>query len=139
MKKLVAATISNISYLRCMFPESAYAKKTLDKVPLRILMKNNSDEKAAVLAGWLMGAFDALEKKYLRELQLLVFPDTSQPDVVHELYSMKFSYPEGLAQCQVQGRGVAALDTKLSTKDLLHTVVELCQGLAPLHENAHSP
>merc|ERR1712071_444266 len=50
---------------------------------------------------------------------------------------MKFSYPEGLAHCEVQGRGATIPDTKLSARDLLRTVVELCQGLALLPETLH--
>ena len=106
-------------------------------MPLRILKEKNGDEKAAVFAKLLLGAFDALEKKYLEELQLNVFSDPSQPDIVQESYSMKIFYPEGLAQCEVQGRGATIPDTKLSARNLLLTVVELCQGLAPLPENLH--
>ena len=137
VKKLVFATISNITYLRSMFPEEAYAKKTLNKMPLRILKEKNGDEKASILAKWLRGAFEAIEKKYLKVLTLMVVPDLSQPDVVQEMYKMKFSYPGGLAQCEVQGRDEAAGATKLSTIDLISTVVELCQGLAPLPDIAH--
>ena len=55
MKKLVTASISNITYLRNMFPEDAYARKTLDKVSLRILKAKSSCEKAAQLSRWLLG------------------------------------------------------------------------------------
>ena len=55
VKKLITAGISNITYLRSMFPEDAYARKTLDKMPLMILKEKSSNEKAAKLARWLLG------------------------------------------------------------------------------------
>ena len=72
VKKLVTLTVSNITYLRNMFPEDAYSNRSLDKLPLKILKQNNPHKNAATLASWLVGAFDAIEKKYLKEMMLVV-------------------------------------------------------------------
>ena len=77
VKKLLTVSISNITYLRSMFPEEAYAKRSMDGLPLKILKERNKIKKAATLASWLVGAFDAIEKGYLKELLLLVYLDSS--------------------------------------------------------------
>ena len=63
VKKLLTVAVSNITYLRSMFPEQVYANRTMDGLPLKILKGNNDCPEAQSLANWLMGAFDALEKK----------------------------------------------------------------------------
>jgi meiosis-specific protein HOP1 len=142
VKKLVAVAVSNITYIRSMFPEDAYANKSLDKLPLKILKQNNACEEAGTLASWLVGAFDAIENKYLKELMLIVHQDPTVLDVVHEMYTFRFSYPSGLATCEVglqggDGRNIALENVKKSTQSLLRTVLELTQGLAPLPASAH--
>ena len=137
MKKLVAASISNITYLRNMFPEDAYDRKTLDKVPLRILKAKSSCEKAAQLSRWLLGAFEALEKRYLRELYLVVYLDSAHPNTVHEAYSFKFTYPDGVASCQVEGSGALKAEIQNSARDLLQAVLLMTNSLGPLPETAY--
>jgi hypothetical protein len=112
------------------------------RLPLRILKQKTDCAKAAVLAGWLLGAFDAIEKKYLKELMLVVYLDPATPDTVHEMYTFKFSYPGGLATCEVQGRDgsaakAAQADMYRSTQNLLQTVVVLTQSLGPLPDSAY--
>ena len=92
VKKLVTVAVSNIAYLRSMFPEMAYANRSLDGMQLKILRGKNECPEAQSLARWLMGAFDALEKKYLRELMLVVYKDPSNPDIVEELYTFRYSH-----------------------------------------------
>ena len=67
VKKLMAVAISNITYLRSVFPEKVYANRVLDGLPLKILREDTDCEAATSLVGWLRGAFDALDKRYLRE------------------------------------------------------------------------
>ena len=97
VKKLLTVAVSNITYLRSMFPEQAYANRTMDGLPLEILKGNNDCPEAQSLANWLMGAFNALEKKYLRELMLVVYKDQANPDNVEEVYTFKFNYHDGQA------------------------------------------
>jgi meiosis-specific protein HOP1 len=142
VKKLLTVGISNITYLRGMFPEDAYARKSLDKFPVQILKQKTVCDKATVLAGWILGAFDALEKKYLKKLMLVVYLDPATPDTVHEMYTFKFSYPSGFTTCEVQGRDrleakAAQDDMYRSTRNLLQTLVVLTQGLGPLPASAY--
>ena len=136
VKKLVTAGISNITYLRSMFPEEAYARKTLDKMPLRILREKSGSKKAAQLSRWLLGAFEALEKRYLRELHLVVYLDPAHPTSIHEAYSFKFTYPDGVPSCQVEGHSAMKAHIQNSTRDLLQAVLVMTEGLDPLPDTA---
>eukprot|EP00092_Neocalanus_flemingeri_P107938 GFUD01138562.1.p1 GENE.GFUD01138562.1~~GFUD01138562.1.p1 ORF type:complete len:570 (-),score=175.41 GFUD01138562.1:146-1855(-) len=142
VKKLLTVAVSNITYLRGMFPEKAYANRSMDGLALKILKGKNECPEAQSLANWLMGAFDALEKKYLRELMLVVYEDPTNPDVVQELYTFKFSYPDGQATCQLlqgkEGNEVKNInpdDIYRSTQNLLRTLIVLTQGLNHLPDS----
>ena len=65
VKKLMAVAISNITYLRSIFPEKAFSNRSLDGLPLKILKEDSGCEAATSLVTWLRGAFEAIEKRYL--------------------------------------------------------------------------
>ena len=50
VKKLITVAISNITYLRSMFPENAYANRSMDGLKLKILKSNNDCPEALNLA-----------------------------------------------------------------------------------------
>ena len=87
VKKLMAVAISNITYLRSIFPEKAFSNRSLDGLPLKILKENSGCEAATDLVNWLRGAFEALEKRYLRELMLVIYLDPEDSNNVHEMYT----------------------------------------------------
>ena len=89
VKKLLAVAVSNITYVRGVFPEGAYARKSLDGLPVRILKEKNDCEDAGTLASYLAGAFEALEKKYLKELILVAHLDPADQDTAIELYTFR--------------------------------------------------
>ena len=138
VKKLVTVAVSNITYLRTMFPEVAYANRSLDGLPIKILKAKNECPEALKVANWLLGAFDALEKKYLKEPILFLYKDKTNPDIVEEMYTFKFSYPEGQTTCQLlQGKEevkkkISDNDVYKSTQNLLRTLVILTQGMNPI-------
>ena len=78
-----------IAYLRIMFPEEAFVRKSLQGLPLRILKEQNNCEKAGAVAPWLVAAFDAIERKYLRQMILFVYLDDENPDDAHEVYTFR--------------------------------------------------
>jgi len=142
VKRLMTVAISNITYIRGMFPEDAYANRSLNKLSLKILKEKTDHENAGILAGWLLGAFEAIEKKYLKSLMLSVYVDPSCPNTVHEMYIFRFSYPGGVPTCEVQGTNkqsakVAQDDIYRSTQNLLRTVLLITQGLGPLPTSAY--
>ena len=83
---------------------------------------------AQKVTSYLIGAFDALEKRYLRKLKIVIYLDPEKPDEAHEVYSVKVSYPDGLPALDVDGLG----RVKRSASDLLRTTLELTDGLDPL-------
>jgi hypothetical protein len=72
-----------------VFPEAAYARKSLDGLPVRILKKRNDYEDAGTFASYLAGAFDALERKYLKELILVMHLDPADPDTAIKMYTFR--------------------------------------------------
>eukprot|EP00092_Neocalanus_flemingeri_P023346 GFUD01025312.1.p1 GENE.GFUD01025312.1~~GFUD01025312.1.p1 ORF type:complete len:538 (-),score=191.36 GFUD01025312.1:59-1672(-) len=144
VKKLLTVSISNITYLRSMFPEEAYADRSMDGLPLKILMEKNKCKEAATLASWLIGAFDALERRYLKELLFIIYMDPACPEKVYEMYTFKFTYPGGQVACQMlQGENKKEVQTMhpddvyKSTQNLLRSIIELTQSLRPLPSSAH--
>ena len=138
VKKQIAATISNVLFVRGFFDEDDYERKSFEKVPLRILKEKSNNPMAKKVASWLTGAFDALEKRYLRKLKMVIYLDPEMPDHAYEVYSIKVSYPEGLPALDVDGLAQVRLgQVKRSTEDLLKTTLELTQGLDPLPSTAY--
>ena len=143
VKKLLATSISTITYVRSMFDEEAYAKKSLGGVKLRILREKNGTAQGEMMAGWLVGAFDAIEKGYLKELILFVYLDQNKPEEVYEKYTYQFQFDdEGNASFNLlQGNSVKEqfnmnklMDT---TRSLLRNVLVMTEGLSPLPDSAY--
>jgi hypothetical protein len=62
--------ISNIAYLRALLDEELFIDKKFDGLHLKILKpitKSNSSKDAQILNGWLNGAFEALDLKYVNK------------------------------------------------------------------------
>ena len=128
VKKQITATVSNVLYVRGLFDEDDYAMKSFDGVHLRIIQANTRDPMAQKVSSYLIGAFDALEKRYLRNLKMVIYLDPEKPDEAHEVYSVKVSYPDGLPALDDDGLG----RVKRSTFDLLKNTLEITEGLDPL-------
>ena len=132
VKKLITVNFSNILFVRGCFDEDDYAKKIYDGVPCRILKEKSKDPMAKKVASWLKGAFDALEKKYLRKVKMVIYVDPEQPEQAHEVYSIKVSYPEGLPTLDV-----GQVEPSSVATELLKNVLGLTQGLEPPPKTAY--
>ncbi|EDM00228.1 similar to HORMA domain containing 2, isoform CRA_b [Rattus norvegicus] len=64
VKKLFATSISCITYLRGLFPESSYRDRYLDDLSLKILREDKKCPGSLHIIKWIQGCFDALEKRY---------------------------------------------------------------------------
>jgi len=133
VKKLVSAFMSTVTYVRNIFDLEAYTKMYLGGTPHMILNSTTSCDKARVFNEWLLGAFEAIEKKYLREMSLMIYLDAARPEEVAEVYTVKVSYPGGLPSCKVSG--VSGL-VQGSTRDLLQAILAHTQGLPALPATA---
>ena len=83
-KKLITAAISSILFVRNIFRDDAFAKKSQDGIPLRILKGKSSDPGAKSVANWLAGgSVRRLEEKYLRDVTLAIFLDKDVCSTFH--------------------------------------------------------
>ena len=65
VKKLLAVAISNLTYLRAIFPEQAFGERTLDGLQLKVLRDDAGCPGAWQITQWIKACFDALDKKYV--------------------------------------------------------------------------
>lgn len=71
VKKLTVIAISNITYLRNIFPESAYIDRQLEGLNLKILKGDHSIPAAQQMINWLKSAFEAVNLRYVCNLKML--------------------------------------------------------------------
>ncbi|XP_014398008.1 PREDICTED: HORMA domain-containing protein 2 isoform X3 [Myotis brandtii] len=79
VKKLFATSVSCITYLRGLFPESSYGNRHLEDLNLKILREDENSPGSVHIVKWIRGCFDALERGY-------------EPEKVTEIYQFKFKY-----------------------------------------------
>ncbi|XP_036132115.1 HORMA domain-containing protein 2 isoform X4 [Molossus molossus] len=92
VKKLFATSISCITYLRGLFPESSYGERHLEDLSLRILREDKKCPGSLHVIKWIQGCFDAMEKKYLHMAVLTLYANPEEPEKVTEIYQFKFKY-----------------------------------------------
>ncbi|XP_033751902.1 HORMA domain-containing protein 1-like [Pecten maximus] len=140
VKKLLAVAISNIAYLRAIFPEHAFGDRCLEGLNLKIMRDDSACPGASQVIKWVKGCFDAVDKKYLRMLIMGIYIDAEDPDTVIESYTFKFSY-KNTAEMDVyrNEKKIASADSVLETKKatirLLRTMVVLTQTLKSLPDD----
>lgn len=140
VKKLLAVAISNIAYLRAIFPEYAFGDRCLEGLNLKIMRDDSACPGASQVIKWVKGCFDAVDKKYLRMLIMGIYTDAEDPDTVIESYTFKFSY-KNTAEMDVYrnekkiGSADSVLETKKATIRLLRTMVVLTQTLKSLPDD----
>ncbi|OWF50585.1 HORMA domain-containing protein 1-like [Mizuhopecten yessoensis] len=140
VKKLLAVAISNIAYLRAIFPEHAFGDRCLEGLNLKIMRDDSACPGASQVIKWVKGCFDAVDKKYLRMLIMGIYLDSEDPDTVIESYTFKFSYKNS-AEMDVyrNEKKIASTDSVLETKKatirLLRTMVVLTQTLKSLPDD----
>ncbi|CAG2226903.1 HOP1 [Mytilus edulis] len=123
VKKLVAVAVSNIAYLRAIFPEHSFGDRCLEDLNLKILRDDSSCPGACQVIKWVKGCFDAIEKKYLRMLIIGIYVDPEDPDFCHFRNDKKIS------------SAYSASETKKATIRLLRTIVVLTQTLKSLPDD----
>ncbi|CAL4062872.1 unnamed protein product [Meganyctiphanes norvegica] len=145
VKKLVNVGMSSITYLRAVLPESAYCDEAAEGLALKLLNENSKCRRSAVMLGWINGCFDALEKKYLRQLTLEFFCDDKNPEKAFETYTFSFKYTEdGEVQMDdVSGVAVSEcnkfknkFEVRRPTIKMLRTIILLTNSLQPMPEKA---
>uniref|UniRef100_A0A8C3WNI9 HORMA domain containing 2 n=1 Tax=Catagonus wagneri TaxID=51154 RepID=A0A8C3WNI9_9CETA len=122
VKKLFATSISCITYLRGLFPESSYGERHLDDLSLKILREDKKCPGSLHIIKWIQGCFDALEKRYK----------------VTEIYQFKFKYTKEGATMDFDSSstsfesGTNSENIKKASVLLIRKLYILMQNLGPL-------
>ncbi|XP_053136049.1 HORMA domain-containing protein 2 isoform X2 [Hemicordylus capensis] len=138
VKRLLAISVSCITYLRGLFPENSYGTRYLDDMCLKILREDKSCQGSLQIVKWLQGCFDALEKSYLHMAVLAIYTNPKEPECVTELYRFKFKYSDkgprmDFASTQVSfTNGTNNEEIKNASTLLIRKLYVLMQNLGPL-------
>ncbi|XP_018415395.1 PREDICTED: HORMA domain-containing protein 1 [Nanorana parkeri] len=136
MKRLLAVSVSCITYLRGLFPEYAYGTRYLEDICVKILREDKNCPGSTQLVKWMLGCYDALEKKYLRMVVLAIYTNIDDPQTITECYQFKFKYTPGGAIMDFSsgiGNSVSACsDVKKASVLLIRKLYILMQDLGPL-------
>lgn len=140
VKKLLAVAISNITYLRTIFPEHAFGDRCLEDLSLKILRDDSACPGACQVIQWVKGCFDALDRQYLRMIIVGIYVDADDPMTAVESYSFKFDYnnQKGITIFRNDEEVTSAfseVETKKATIKLLRTIIVLTQTLQPLPDD----
>ncbi|XP_041333914.1 HORMA domain-containing protein 1 isoform X2 [Pyrgilauda ruficollis] len=138
VKRLLAVAVSCITYLRGIFPESAYGTRYMDDVCVKILREDKNSPGSTQLVKWMLGCYDALQKKYLRQIVLAVYTQTEDPQTVTECYHFKFKYTHNGPLLDFGSKDrksespISCADTKKASILLIRKIYVLMQNLSPL-------
>ncbi|NXH94690.1 HORM2 protein, partial [Pachycephala philippinensis] len=132
VKRLLAVSVSCITYMRGLFPESSYGTRYLDDLCLKILREDKSCLGSLQIVKWIQGCFDALDKQYVSVFFTFLW------STVTELYQFKFKYKKKVPQMDISSNhrefvtGLCSKDVKQASRLLLRTLYLLMQDLGPL-------
>ncbi|TRY56179.1 hypothetical protein DNTS_002533 [Danionella cerebrum] len=142
VKRMVVIAVSSITYLRGIFPEDCYRTRYLEDLCIKVLREDCSCPKAKELIKWLMGCFDALEKRYLQIVVIGVHMSPDDSDHLVESYQLKFTYSENGPQIDIlrhcHGEMMVSVeDTKNASTLLIRKLFLLLQNLEALPAPVH--
>ncbi|NXF46040.1 HORM2 protein, partial [Oceanites oceanicus] len=132
VKRLLAISVSCITYMRGLFPESSYGTRYLDDLCLKILREDKSCLGSLQIVRWIQGCFDALERQYVSFFAFFL------NGTVTELYQFKFKYKKEVPQMDIISNqmnfvnGVCSEDVKQASRLLIRKLYLLMQNLGPL-------
>ncbi|NXO60412.1 HORM2 protein, partial [Aramus guarauna] len=134
VKRLLATSVSCITYMRGLFPESSYGTRYLDDLCLKILREDKSCLGSLQIVKWIQGCFDALERQYVSFFMFLMETKTAMT----ELYQFKFKYKKEVPQMDIISNqmnvvnGLCSEDVKQASRLLIRKLYLLMQNLGPL-------
>ncbi|NWS78619.1 HORM1 protein, partial [Crotophaga sulcirostris] len=140
VKRLLAVAVSCITYLRGIFPESAYGTRYMDDVSVKILREDKNCPGSTQLVKWMLGCYDALQKKYcpLFTLKIQVYTHPEDPQTITECYHFKFKYTHDGpllhfgSENKTDESTISCADTKKASLLLIRKIYVLMQNLSPL-------
>ncbi|NXK53667.1 HORM1 protein, partial [Chauna torquata] len=135
VKRLLAVAVSCITYLRGIFPESAYGTRYLDDLCVKILREDKNCPGSTQLVKWMLGCYDALQKKYV---SLLFNNHCVCLQTITECYHFKFKYTHNGPLLNFSSKNkrsdspITCADTKKASILLIRKIYVLMQNLGPL-------
>ncbi|XP_042900771.1 uncharacterized protein [Parasteatoda tepidariorum] len=134
IKKLIAVSLSSITYVRGIFPEKAYGNKDLSGVKLKILNEDCGLKSVQKFINLVRNCYDAVEKKY-------IVPDPQNREEILELYTLVFRYKDDENSVTCNGKNQMSSKTidpvKQATLLMLKNAVSLSDMLEPLPKDAY--
>ncbi|XP_024426198.2 HORMA domain-containing protein 1 [Desmodus rotundus] len=131
VKRLLAISVSCITYLRGIFPECAYGTRYFDDLCVKVLREDKNCPGSTQLVKWMLGCYDALQKKY-------VYTNPEDPQTISECYQFKFKYSRDgpimdfISRNQTTESSISSDDTKKASVLLIRKIYVLMQNLEPL-------
>uniref|UniRef100_A0A1B6MUA8 HORMA domain-containing protein n=1 Tax=Graphocephala atropunctata TaxID=36148 RepID=A0A1B6MUA8_9HEMI len=143
MKKLTVVAISTISYLRNIFPSSAFQTKKLNGTKVWLLKGCDDIPGTHTLINWVRSAYEAVRLYSLKKMVLVI--EKQDGNETLETYSFNFTYNFDAISCEVMSRtteGEMLVDNmsvpaniKNAVQQLLRSVLVSTQFLKPLPDN----
>ncbi|NWR54689.1 HORM1 protein, partial [Bucorvus abyssinicus] len=131
VKRLLAVAVSCITYLRGIFPESAYGTRYMDDVSVKILREDKNCPGSTQLVKWMLGCYDALQKKYFNNYLVCL-------QTITECYHFKIKYTNNGPLLDFGSKNkridstITCADTKKASILLIRKIYVLMQNLSPL-------
>ncbi|XP_049454140.1 zebrafish testis-expressed 38 isoform X2 [Epinephelus fuscoguttatus] len=135
VKRMMAVAVSSITYLRGIFPEDAYRSRYVEDLCIKVLREDCATPGASKVVKWMMGSFDALEKRYVGSFIHEYFELC-----IIESYQFKFKYTEKGPEMDILRNNdveaqVTLEDTKRALVLLIRKLFLLMQNLNALPNN----
>ncbi|MCJ8732016.1 hypothetical protein PDJAM_G00205850 [Pangasius djambal] len=142
VKRMLVLAVSSITYLRGIFPEDAYRSRYLEDLCIKVLKEDCTSPGACKIVKWLIGCFDALEKRYLQIVLIGVHRDPDDTNHVIESYQFKFKYTDHGPQMDILRNEniemtVTMEDTKKASVLLIRKLFLLMQNLDALPDDVY--
>ncbi|KAI5789090.1 HORMA domain-containing protein [Geopyxis carbonaria] len=159
IKTILAASVGSLAYLRAFFPENCFSHLRYNGDPTETYsdfsklgspnpdieaigltcgpkitrLKKGVNPTADTLLDWLDGIFQALEKGYLKALQIGVYLDYDDPNTMVETYTFSFSTMGGLdLQLSNDATRITLTDARKGAQQLTRRIVNITETLEPL-------
>ncbi|GFQ79698.1 HORMA domain-containing protein 1 [Trichonephila clavata] len=102
IKKLIAVSLSSITYIRGIFPDEAYGERNLGGLRLKLLTEDCGINSVSKFIDSIRSCYDAVEKRYLQQLGIGICVNKKNHNEVIEAYNLVFSYKED--ECSITCR-----------------------------------
>jgi meiosis-specific protein HOP1 len=125
-KKLVVTAISSILYLRGLFSEKYFVDRKFEDMTFKIIKPPSKNLcETGIIAQWLHGSFDALDKKYLKCISLSFYENPDDNKNVLETYEFGISYNGENVELTLNTTDAkkAAKKAKMNAFRLLRTII----------------